>query len=70
MNATKYAPPRNLDAEPYDDIAFVKVDVNEPCKPVLSSFRSDRGSKWKPNCGFEQTVDVLLSAQYERSDIV
>ena len=70
MNASKYAPPRNFDAEPYDDIAFVKVDVNEPCKPVLSSFRSVRGSKWNPNWGFEQTVDMLLSAQYERRDIV
>jgi len=27
----------------------VKLDENEPCSAVVSSFRSVRGSKWKPN---------------------
>ena len=63
MNASRYATPKNCDAEPYFDIALRKCDDNEPCMPVLSSCRSERGSKWKPNLGFEQIVESLLSAQ-------
>ena len=44
-NANRYAPPKNLEAEPYDDIAFVKVAGNVPPKPVLASCRSESGSK-------------------------
>lgn len=30
---------------------------------VLSRLRSDAGSKWNPNCGGEQIIEVLFSAQ-------
>lgn len=69
MNANTYAAPRNWDADAYEDIACRNLDEKVPCRPVFSSFKSDSGSKWKPNFGEEQVVE-LPSAQYESSATV